>query len=92
MNSIVKYLTLYNSTHDSISKLAFERERQSGLIKEQFIEVLKLFSFLSFFKEKFVFSGVYLNEELNYVKEKKHIEFDVDKLISDLQIANLYFK
>ena len=78
--------TLY-STHDSISKLAFERERQSGLIKEQFIEVLKLFSFLSFFKEKFVFSGVYLNEELNYVKEKKHIEFDVDKLISDLQIA-----
>lgn len=78
--------TLY-STHDSISKLAFERERQSGLIKEQFIEILKLFSFLSFFKEKFVFTSTYLTEELSFVKEKKHIEFDIDKLISDLQIA-----
>lgn len=78
--------TLY-STHDSISKLAFERERQSGLIKEQFIEVLKLFSFVSFFEEKFVFSSVYLNGKLNFVKEKKHITFDVEKLISDLQTA-----
>ena len=78
--------TLY-STHDSVSKLAFERERQSGLIKEQFIEVLKMFSFISFFKEKFVFSNVYLTNELSYVKEKKHIDFDIEKLISDLQIA-----
>jgi predicted NACHT family NTPase len=78
--------TLY-STHDSVSKLAFERERQSGLIKEQFIEVLKLFSFISFFEEKFVFSYLYLTNGLSIVKEKKHIEFEVEKLISDLQIA-----
>lgn len=78
--------TLY-SIHDSISKLAFERERQSGLIKEQFIEILKLFSFLSFFKEKFFFPSIYIQQELNYVKQKKRIVFDNDKLISDLQVA-----
>ena len=49
--------------------------------------VLKLFSFVSFFEEKFVFSSVYLNGKLNFVKEKKHITFDVEKLISDLQTA-----
>ena len=76
------------SVHDSMSKLAFVREKQSGLAKEQIIEVLKLFSFLSYFDEKFIFSSLYLEEKLNYIKEKKKsISFDNTKLINDLQVA-----
>ena len=40
------------SVHDSMSKLAFVREKQSGLSKEQIIEVLELFSFISYFEQK----------------------------------------
>lgn len=76
------------SVHDSMSKLAFVREKQSGLSKEQIVEILKLFSFLSYFDEQFIFSGVYLDEKFKFIKEKKKtINFDNDKLINDLQIA-----
>jgi len=76
------------SVHDSMSKLAFVREKQSGLSKEQIVEVLKLFSFLSYFDEKPAFSGLYLDEKLKLIKaKKKNIAFDNDKLITDLQVA-----
>lgn len=76
------------SVHDSMSKLAFVREKQSGLSKEQIVEVLKLFSFISYFDEKFIFTGLYLNEKLKFIKNtKKNISFDNDKLINDLQVA-----
>ncbi|QYS89687.1 NACHT domain-containing protein [Flavobacterium davisii] len=76
------------SVHDSMSKLAFVREKQSGLSKEQIIEVLKLFSFISYFDEKFIFSGIYLNEKFNFIKEKKkNLNFENTKLINDLQVA-----
>lgn len=76
------------SVHDSMSKLAFVREKQSGLSKEQFVEVLKLFSFLSYFDEKFIFSTDYINEKLAIIKDKKKsIVFDNVKLINDMQVA-----
>lgn len=76
------------SMHDSMSKLAFVREKQSGLSKESFEDVLRLFSFISFFEEKFVFTTTYLEEKLIQIKErKKNIEFDNEKLIQDLQVA-----
>lgn len=76
------------SMHDSMSKLAFVREKQSGLSKEQFIEVLKLFSFISYFDETFIYSNLYLNEKLNLIKEKKkNISFINTKLIDDLIVA-----
>lgn len=76
------------SLHDSMSKLAFVREKQSGLSKEKIEEVLALFSFISFFEEKFVFSSSYFNEKLTQIKDrKKHIDFDNEKLIQDLQVA-----
>lgn len=76
------------SVHDSMSKLAYVREKQSGLNKEQFEEVLRLFSFLSFFDEKFLFPQNYLEEKLNIIKsKKKSILFDNTKIITDLQIA-----
>jgi GTPase SAR1 family protein len=76
------------SVHDSMSKLAFVREKQSGLAKEQIVDVLKLFSFLSYFDEKFIFTSFYLEEKLKFIKEKKKtIVFDSFKLINDLQVA-----
>ncbi|MEP2508893.1 MAG: NACHT domain-containing protein [Reichenbachiella sp.] len=76
------------SIHDSVSKLAFVRERLSGLAKDQFEEILQLFSFLSFFEEKFVFSSNYLTDKLETIKSKKsNIEFNNEKLIDDLQVA-----
>ncbi|MCW3124833.1 MAG: putative signal transduction protein with Nacht domain [Bacteroidetes bacterium] len=76
------------SLHDSMSKLAYVREKQCGLSKEQFIDVLKLFSFMSYFDEKFIFNSHYINEKFTYIKEKKKsLAFDNSKLLDDLQIA-----
>ena len=76
------------SVHDSMSKLAFVREKQSGLSKEQIIEVLELFSFISYFEQKFIFTNLYLNEKLDVIKDKKKsINFINQKLISDFQVA-----
>ena len=60
------------SVHDSMSKLAFVREKQSGLSKEQIIEVLELFSFISYFEQKFIFTNHYLNEKLDVIKAKNY--------------------
>lgn len=79
--------TLY-STHDSMSKMAFVREKESGLSRDQFVEILKLFSFLSFFEEKFIFSKIYIEEKFSAIKTKKQkLHFDNDILLKDLQIA-----
>jgi predicted NACHT family NTPase len=81
------FVTLF-SVHDSMSKLAYVREKQSGLNKEQFEEILRLFSFLSFFEEKFLFPINYLEDKLNVIKsKKKNIDFQNTKFIEDLQVA-----
>ncbi|AEE48911.1 NACHT domain-containing protein [Haliscomenobacter hydrossis] len=74
--------------HDSISKLAYVREKESGLSKEEFEEILKIFSFISFFEEKFIFDIEYLDKTFNKIKSKKlTVAFDNQKLINDLNIA-----
>lgn len=76
------------SIHDSVSKLSFVREKQSGLSKDQFEITLQLFSFISFFEDMFNFSEKYLNDTLNKIKAKKsNLTFDNDKIISDLKVA-----
>lgn len=74
--------------HDSVSKLSWSREKKSGLSKEQFEYVLQLFSFISFFKEVFVFEEDFLNKTFNQIKEKKKsLSFENLLLIEDLQVA-----
>ncbi len=76
------------SLHDSMSKMAYTREKMSGLNKEHFEELLRLFSFISFFEEKFVFSQAYITEKFELIKKmKKSVDFDNEKLIADLQVA-----
>ena len=79
--------TLY-SVHDSVSKLSFVREKQSGLSKERFEDLLKLFSFISYFEEKFLYQPEYLESKFTFIKEKKKsLSFDNQKVIEDLQVA-----
>ena len=76
------------SIHDAVSKLAYVREKISGLSKDQFEEILQLFSFLSYFEEKFIFPSNYLTDKLDVIKsKKKNLSFDNDKFIDDLQVA-----
>ncbi|NOQ75963.1 MAG: hypothetical protein GQ574_28410 [Crocinitomix sp.] len=79
--------TLY-SVHDSVSKLAFVREKQSGLPKEGFEELLRLFSFISYFDEKFIFKPEYLESKFTLIKQKKQeLKFENASVIEDLQVA-----
>ena len=74
--------------HDSVSKLAYVREKESGVSKEEIEEILKIFSFISFFEEKFIFDLDYLVKTFNRIKSKKStVAFDNQKLINDLTIA-----
>lgn len=79
--------------HDSMSKLAYEREKKSGLSKEQFETVLKLFSYISFFKQTFVFDTQFLHETFTQIKQaKKELIFNNDEFIDDLQVAICIFQ
>lgn len=78
--------SLYSS-HDTLSKFGYIREKRSGLNKEQFISILSMFSILSYFESKYEFSQEYINEKLDQIsKVKKHLIFKNDKIIFDLNI------
>jgi len=74
------------SEHDSKTKLGYVREKQSKLSQEQFEEILKAFSFLSYFDSQYNFDFDYINKVLFTVKSKfNKIEFDNNKFIFDLK-------
>lgn len=74
------------SEHDSKTKLGYVREKKSKLSQEQFEEILKAFSFLSYFDSKFNFDFDYLNKTLQIVKGKVNkFDFDNNKFIDDLK-------
>jgi len=74
--------------HDSLSKLNYERKRSTKLTQEEFEEVLKRFSFLSYFENKYDFDRDYLDNRLNGIKSKlSEIKFANNDFISDLKSA-----
>jgi len=79
--------TLY-LIHDSSSKLAYVREKKSGLDKDKFEKALQAFCFITFFDNKYTFSDDYLNDVLSNVKSNKpQLDFENDRIIEDLTIA-----
>lgn len=78
--------TLY-SVHDTSSKLGFVREKKSGLSKEDFVKILKRFSFKSFFNRKYSFALDYFESQITQIKNDLHLIFSNDDLISDLEVA-----
>ncbi|CAM3762163.1 NACHT domain-containing protein [Sphingobacterium prati] len=75
------------SEHDSKTKLGFIREKQCGLDQEGFEEILKSFSFLSYFGDHFVFDSDYTTKQIGLIKRKKEIKFDTSLFLKDLKLA-----
>lgn len=74
--------------HDSITKIGYERELKTKLSQEGFEEILKIFSFISYFDSEYDFTKDYLFDLLNKIKEKRtSFNFDNNDLIEDLKSA-----
>lgn len=74
-------------THNSLSKMGFERKLDTGLDKHTLEKIIQNFSFLSFFDEKYIFSQEYFDAKINLIKEKKDYSFNTKDLENDLIIA-----
>ena len=76
------------SEHDSKTKLGYVREKVSKLNQEKFEEVLRAFSFLSYFEEHFSFDFDYLSSMLKKVRTRiKIIDFEIPDFITDAKSA-----
>lgn len=75
------------SGHDTLAKIGYEREQKSGLSKEDIINLLKQFSFKSFFEEKYFFTQQYYENKINIYKAKVGLDFNNDFLLDDLKVA-----
>lgn len=78
--------TLY-SVHDTSSKLGYVREKKTGLNKEDFVEILKRFSFKSYFQNKYSFTLEYFENQLNDLKKDLKLSFVNDEFIEDTEVA-----
>ena len=81
------FYALY-SMHDEKSKMNYVRVRKSGLIKENFIDILNRFSYRSFFYNKLVFSVEYFESQMDQIKkELKDLKFRNEDLMDDLLVG-----
>jgi predicted NACHT family NTPase len=78
--------TLFH-THNSLSKLGYERKLDTGLDKEKLENILQCFSFLSFFEKRYTFSLDYFDKTINLIKEKKRYKFQSRDLLTDLIVS-----
>lgn len=74
------------TSHDNISKHGDLHERKTKLKIEDFEEILKWFSFYSYFEGQFNFDKQYLVLKLEFIKKKKGYDFDIEDLIYDLTV------
>jgi SpoVK/Ycf46/Vps4 family AAA+-type ATPase len=74
--------------HDSVSKKGgFKHPRKSKLSNEDFENILKSFSYISFFESKFDFDSDYLRERLKFIREKLSLDFNLDDAIYDITVS-----
>lgn len=79
--------TLYIK-HDTRSKSGgYLHDRKCKFEKDQYLQVLRYFSFLSFFNGKYLFDTSYLNRKLSEIKTKYNLSFDNDNMIYDLSVS-----
>lgn len=76
--------TLY-SKHDGITKNSFPREKQSNLQRDDFEDILSVFSYISSISGDYKFTEELLTDSLNKVKESTSFNFETQKLIYDLR-------
>lgn len=76
------------SEHDSKTKLGYRRQKKSKLSQEDFEEIIKRFSFLSYFSNKFNFDEDYIINLFGQIKEKlQDVSFTNRDLIDDLLLS-----
>ncbi|GHV57186.1 hypothetical protein FACS1894182_05400 [Bacteroidia bacterium] len=73
--------------HDAFTKDGDIHERKTKLKIEDFEDVLKWFSYFSYFEGKFNFDKNYLVTKLNIIKQKKQYSYDTEDLIYDLTVS-----
>lgn len=79
--------TLYTK-HDTRSKSGgYLHDRKCKLEKDQYLQVLRYFSFLSFFNGKYLFDTYYLNQKLTEIKSQYNLKYDNDDMIYDLSVS-----
>lgn len=75
------------SEHDSQTKVGYIRQKQSGLVQEEFETVLQLFCYLSYFESKFSWDTDFIFEKFKIIKNKSEINFENHKILKDLSSA-----
>lgn len=74
-------------THDSLSKIGYEREYKSKLTQDKIEEVLKRFCLLTYFNNQITFDVAEINNSLNLIKGKLDIQFVNADFIEDMKVA-----
>lgn len=78
--------TLY-SRHDGITKNSFPREKLTKLQRDDFEEILSVFSYLTLLEGQYSFTSEYLTDVLNKVKDSSQYEYITENLIYDLRTS-----
>lgn len=74
--------------HDTRSKSGvYLHDRKCKFEKDQYLQILRYFSFMTFFNGKYLFDVSYLNRKLSDIKSKYGLDFDNDNMIYDLSVA-----
>lgn len=74
--------------HDSFTKKGFWlHERKSGLQNEDLENILKWFSYVTFFKGKYNFDETYLKDTLKEIIQKLKLTCKIDDLVYDLTVS-----
>jgi hypothetical protein len=76
--------TLY-SRHDGITKNSFPREKMTKLQRDDFEEILSVFSYLTLIEGKYSFTNEDLTDTLDKVKASTDFDFVTEDLIYDLR-------
>lgn len=76
------------SEHDSKTKIGYQREKRTGFSQEEFEQVLKLFSSITYFKGDFSFLRHDIYSNFEDIKKKVNIpNFKVDDFIYDMKVS-----
>lgn len=71
---------------DKYLKADFVHEKISKLSKDEFINILTLFSFLGYFENKYEFTSKYFDETIQKIKDIKRLRFDTQDFLTDLSV------
>lgn len=90
-NKYVFYRRVFDvlfAEHDSATKIGFEREIKTHLDQESLEKILQIFSFLSYFANKFDFDKNYVTKILTTIKKKyKNLIFANNDFIDDMKLT-----